>query len=269
MATSKANLTQPAFNSPNWDVPLNSNFGILLDALGQITSTSVTTTNVILNASQAQKVGLSVTGTMTAARTLFLPQNVSGMWFVSVGVAGGFQLTIASDNGSGVAAGATFLPVTGYSYLIWSDGVNVYNSVSNTVQKSGDTMVGSLALPSNGLNVGSGQLQVTGGNVTTTGQFTASNNVTAFSDARLKTDVEQITGALGKVRGMRGVTFRRIDDETRHAGVIAQEVQPHLPEVVYENEDGMLHVAYGNIVSVLIEAIKELEQRVVYLEARK
>lgn len=265
---SKANLAQPAYNDPNWNTPLNANFQTLTDALGSTTSVAVTTTNVTLTTVQAQKLILSVSGALTAARTLFIPPGVSGQWVVYNGTSGGFLLTLAVDNGAGAPAGTTVSPPTGYAYSVYSDGTNVRYSDSNTVQKSGDTMVGTLNLPSNGLNVGSGQLLVTGGNVTTTGQFTASNNVTAFSDARLKTDIETISNALTKVRGMRGVTFTRIDTGKRDAGVIAQEVQPHLPEVVYDAPHGYLHVAYGNMVSVLIEAIKELANRVEELEKR-
>lgn len=266
---SKANLAQPAFNDPNWNVPLNANTQTVTDALGGVTAVAVTTTNVTLTTAQAQKLVLSVSGYLTAARTLFLPPGVSGQWVVLNSTGGGFQLTVAVDNGAGAPAGTTVAPPTGYAYSVYSDGTNVRYAGDNVVQKSGDTMVGTLNLPSNGLNVGSGQLLVTGGNVTTTGQFTASNNVTAFSDARLKTDVKIISDALAKVQGMRGVTFSRIDaGGRRQAGVIAQEVLPHLPEVVFETDDGILHVAYGNIVSVLIEAIKELAARVEELEKR-
>lgn len=266
---SKANLAQPAYNDPNWNTPLNANFQTLTDALGSTTAVNISTTNVTLTTAQAQKLILSASGSLTAARTLFIPPGVSGQWVVYNGTTGGYPLTIAVDNGAGAPAGATVSPPTGYAYSVYSDGNgNVRYSDSNTVQKSGDTMVGTLNLPSNGLNVGSGQLLVTGGNVTTTGQFTASNNVTAFSDARLKTDIETISNALAKVRGMRGVTFTRIDTGKRDAGVIAQEVQPHLPEVVYDAPHGYLHVAYGNMVSVLIEAIKELADRVEELEKR-
>jgi hypothetical protein len=269
MSTSKANLAQPAYNDPNWNTPLNSNFAIVLDALGQITATSVTTANVILTTAQAQKAGLTITGTMTGARTLFLPVSVSGFWFISVNVSGGFVLTIASDNGAGVAAGTTFAPTTGYTYLIYCDGTNVYNAASNAVKISGDTMTGALNLPSNGLNVGSGQLQVTGGNVTTSGQFTATNNVTAYSDERLKEHIKTIDNALHRVRMMRGVSFDMKDTGVRGVGVIAQEIREALPEVVFADNAGYLHVAYGNIVSVLIEAIKELEGRVYQLENSK
>jgi len=103
------------------------------------------------------------------------------------------------------------------------------------------------------------------------GSITAGGDVTAFSDARSKKKVETIDNSLEKVLNMRGVYFERIDAEgeykgKRHAGVIAQEVLEVLPEVVNEDKDGMYSVAYGNITAVLIEAIKELSNKVEELE---
>jgi hypothetical protein len=86
----------------------------------------------------------------------------------------------------------------------------------------------------------------------------ASGNVTAYSDQRLKTNVETIQNALDKTSALRGVTYNRIADNAAKLGVIAQEVQQVIPEVVIEGADGMLSVDYGNIVGLLIEAIKEL-----------
>ena len=96
------------------------------------------------------------------------------------------------------------------------------------------------------------------------GNCTATGNVTAYSDRTLKDDILPITDALKKVAAINGVTFVRndIDDDSRHAGVIAQEVMTVLPEVVREDTSGKLTVAYGNIVGLLIEAIKELRQEV-------
>ena len=96
------------------------------------------------------------------------------------------------------------------------------------------------------------------------GSFVAVGDVTAYSDATLKKDIIQITDALEKVDQIRGVTFTRLDfdDGTRHAGVIAQEIEKVLPEVVKEDLNGVRTVAYGNIVGLLIEAIKELRQEV-------
>ena len=97
------------------------------------------------------------------------------------------------------------------------------------------------------------------------GAATFNNDVTAFSDARLKDNVETITDALDKVNSMRGVTFTRNDNnDLPGTGVIAQEMQEVFPVVVKENndEDNTLSVSYGNLVGVLIESIKELSDKV-------
>jgi hypothetical protein len=98
-----------------------------------------------------------------------------------------------------------------------------------------------------------------------TGNILASGNITAFSDARLKTDVQTISDALALVERMRGVRYTK--DGSASVGVIAQEMREVLPEVVHESGE-YLSVAYGNIVGVLIEAVKELTARVKELEAK-
>lgn len=102
------------------------------------------------------------------------------------------------------------------------------------------------------------------------GNVTATGDVTAYSDARLKTGVNTIEGALEKVLQMRGVTYVRTDnnDTKEKVGVIAQEIQQVLPQVVQENTDGYLTVSYGNIVGVLIEAIKEQQKQIDELKAK-
>ena len=103
------------------------------------------------------------------------------------------------------------------------------------------------------------------------GAATFNNDVTAFSDERLKRDIETIPNALDKVCQMRGVTFERIDDEGHKSmGVIAQEVEKIIPEVVREDksEEKIKSVAYGNMVGVLIEAIKELKAEVEELKSQ-
>jgi hypothetical protein len=104
-----------------------------------------------------------------------------------------------------------------------------------------------------------GSLQTTGG-LGVGGSVYAAGNVTAYSDERLKTDIELIPNALSKVCSLRGVTYKRIDSGERQTGVIAQEVQNVLPEAV--SGDEYLGVAYGNMVGILIEAIKELNAKV-------
>lgn len=103
--------------------------------------------------------------------------------------------------------------------------------------------------------------------IDTGGNLTVRGNVTAFSDARLKTDLEQITDALGKVGQLTGYTYTRVDTGERQTGVVAQDVQKVLPEAVLDGGEH-LAVAYGNMVGLLIEAVKELTARVEALEAR-
>jgi len=101
------------------------------------------------------------------------------------------------------------------------------------------------------------------------GAATFNNDVTAFSDVRLKQEIDTIDNALERVTSMRGVFFDRKDNsEVRQTGVIAQEVEPFLPEVVRQTKDDnkIKSVAYGNMVGVLIEAIKELNAKIEKLQ---
>jgi len=102
--------------------------------------------------------------------------------------------------------------------------------------------------------------------------LTSVGDVTAFSDARLKTDIAPIKQALAKVGALNGITFCRTDAAAgnnpprRYAGLIAQEVETVLPEVVETGSDGLRRLAYGNVVALLVEAIKELSARIDALE---
>ena len=101
------------------------------------------------------------------------------------------------------------------------------------------------------------------------GAATFNNDVTAFSDVILKDNIDTIDNALDRVKGMRGVFFDRKDNkDRRQTGVIAQEVEPFLPEVVRETKDEkkIKSVAYGNMVGVLIEAIKQLDAKIEELQ---
>ena len=97
-----------------------------------------------------------------------------------------------------------------------------------------------------------------GSNLSVTGTITASGDITAFSSEVLKDDIRTIDNALNKVADMRGVYFTK--DGEAGTGVIAEEVEAVLPEVVKDGE--YKSVAYGNIVGVLIEAVKELKEEV-------
>lgn len=107
------------------------------------------------------------------------------------------------------------------------------------------------------------RLDGTAGQLTLTGSFTASGNITAYSDERIKNDIQVIDNALSKVQQLSGYTFERTDiDAPRQTGVIAQEVLQVLPEAVHSDDDGILSIAYGNMVGLLIEAIKEQQEQI-------
>jgi len=94
------------------------------------------------------------------------------------------------------------------------------------------------------------------------GDIRASGDVIAFSDIRVKENITTIENALDKVKKLRGVEYNKIDNPERSIGVIAQEIEEVIPEVVREDNEGMKSVAYGNITAVLIEAIKEQQKQI-------
>lgn len=104
-------------------------------------------------------------------------------------------------------------------------------------------------------------------NVDSSGNLIADGNLTAYSDESLKENITNIEGALDKVKSLNGVTYNMKVTGDRGVGLIAQNVQKVIPEAVLENEESkLLSLAYGNLVGVLVEAIKELEKRVEELE---
>ena len=114
--------------------------------------------------------------------------------------------------------------------------------------------------------------------IDSSGNLTADGNVTAYSDVRLKTDIHTINDALGICGKLRGVSYKWLKNNKDGIGVIAQEVEEVLPEVVLTNvntdtETGITtdikSVDYGKIVGVLIYAINELKAEVDELKGGK
>ena len=117
-------------------------------------------------------------------------------------------------------------------------------------------------------------------NVDSTGNVTASGNVTAYSDAKLKTNVNTINEALSIVGKLRGVSFDWKESGKHSIGVIAQEVEAVLPELVETIQENIgtkeepeyrevKTVDYGKMVGVLINAINELKEEVEELKNAK
>ena len=111
--------------------------------------------------------------------------------------------------------------------------------------------------------------------VSITNELRVGDNITAYysSDINLKDNIRPIESALFKVQQINGVTFdwneksSKIQQDKGHdVGLIAQEVEKVLPEVVVLRPDGIMAIQYEKVVPLLVESIKELTKRVEELE---
>lgn len=196
---------------------------------------------------------LLVTGAVTFSNALSVSSNVTAATAPTLGA----HLT------NKTFTDATYFPFTGGTITGNLSIINGTSEMSVTLGSSGGNFYG------NATQIG---WKASGGSAKIywdlSGNFTAAQNISAYSDAKLKTNVETIKEALSIVNRMRGVFYDRIENGEHGVGVIAQEMQEVLPQVVIPN-DGVLSVAYGNIVGVLIEAVKELSAKVEALEASR
>lgn len=183
-----------------WGVTTNTNLGtILAEAIAGVASVAVTTANIDLTftapplqTQNGRKAVLRLTGASTGARTISV--NATAKTFiVDNATTGGFDHTIQVTGGGGT----TVVIPNGKSVLVYTDGTNFYAGVTHVAglaSLSGATFTGAVALASNGLNVGSGQLAVAGGNTSMSGNF-AVTGTSAFTGALSLTAGITVAGA--------------------------------------------------------------------------
>ena len=186
---------------------------------------------------------LSVT-TTTTTNTIASSTGTNATIGEATGSAAGLMSTTHHNKLDGIASGAT----------------NVSNNNQLTNGAGYITSSGTAAL-AEGLT---GTPNITVGTISS-GNITSSGTITANSDAKLKKNVATVSNALDKVNLLRGVEFDYIADDKHSIGVIAQEVEAVLPDLVEGDETKS--VAYGNLTAVLIEAVKELTAEVNTLKA--
>lgn len=192
--------------------------------------------------------------TATSATTATTATNQSGGTVNATGIT--FTGTQIITNGSASTYGATSIRGSKNS---WS-GISFYDSSNvfcNTLMaRSSDGYGGIYNKADNAW-----MLQWDGSS-----NFTATGNVTAYSDERLKKDWAPVAADfVERLTKIKTGTYTRIDTDQRQAGASAQDWQKLLPEVVHQDESGHLTLAYGN--AALVAAVK-LAERVVALEAR-
>ena len=208
---------------------------ITVDAKGLITSISTNSVNTTTNLSKS--VGASsITIESSSGNNVTINEATTS--------AAGLMSSTHHDKLDGIASGAT----------------NVSNNNQLTNGAGYITSSGTAAL-AEGLT---GTPNITVGTISC-GNITSSGTVTANSDAKLKKNVATVSNALDKVNLLRGVEFDYIANDKHSIGVIAQEVEAVLPDLVEGDETKS--VAYGNLTAVLIEAVKELTAEVNTLKA--
>jgi hypothetical protein len=233
-------------------------FGSLTNTSGNLIIKSGTTTAATFSGANVTFAGTVGSGAITSTGVVTANSGV----VVDEMTLDGDTLT-ATDDFILDATGNITLDAQGGSTILKASGSqfgSLTNTSGNLIIKSGSTTAATFS----GANVTFAGTLASGA-ITSSGAITASGDVTAFSDARLKTGIRNIDNALNMVGDMRGVYF--IKDGEAGTGVIAQEVEKILPEVVKDGE--YKSVAYGNMVGVLIEAIKELKKEVETLKESK
>jgi hypothetical protein len=245
-----------------------------------------------LNATDATTAGTGavvVSGGVGVAKAVYAHGNISTDGSILVGSNGTIYSTSDSSSistgalivGGGVGIGKKLYVgsealITGditaatltANKVVFTDGTKKLSSSGTVPTNQGGTGLSSFT-NSGVVYASSGSALATGSGLTYNGtDLTCGGNVTAYSDARLKKNIKVIENALEKVNKISGYTFERTDiDVGRQTGVIAQEVVNVLPEAVTVTENGTYTVAYGNMVGLLIESIKELNSQVTSLKA--
>ena len=255
LATAR-NINGVAFDgSATININLNNNLTISSAGSGSASGTTY-------NGSSAATISYDSIGAAAATGG-----NASGTWAISItGNCGGNAATVT--NGVYTSGNQTIAGTKTFSgQVLLANGTVTAPSLAFSSDGATDTGLywtsdGYTNFSNNGTYSGN---MGPGGNFTAVGNITAYGSTTVPSDIRIKTNIARIDNALAKVGKLTGITYDRTDRLLpRQTGVIAQEVLKVLPEAIITLDDDQktLTVAYGNLVGLLIEAIKELKAEV-------
>lgn len=182
--------------------------------------------------------------------------NTTGVFTYTPPTAGG----IGAVGLTALSVGAEGTP-SGNGALSYDNTSGVFTYTPPTIDGMGG--VAADTSPQLGANLDMNSNNITGtGDITITGDVTATNFVTT-SDARLKSNITSITDALAKVTQLNGKQYTMYGQDDQ-IGLIAQEVEQVLPQMVHTRDDmmGTKAINYQNMVALLVEAVKELQTEI-------
>jgi hypothetical protein len=212
------------------------------------------------------------TGTVTTLNSDVMNTRIINIAQELVGNVASFSGSVSLGSSLSVAGSSTFNGVSTFNNNTNFNGNSAFNGNSTfngNLGISGILTVGNAATFNSNVTVNS--------SLFVNGTIIATDDIIGFysSDERLKTNISSITDAVSKVSVLNGVTFDWNETALelnphrtkREAGVIAQQVEKVLPEVVIARDNGYKAVDYEKLVPLLIEAIKELNDRIKKLES--
>ena len=141
------------------------------------------------------------------------------------------------------------------------DGTSVHTNGNFTVDSSGNKVSGTSKFY---LDASTGNVTIPTGDVTVTQGTVTAQNVIATSDFNLKKNINELDNSLDVIKSLRGVRYEWKDQDTAPAeiGMIAQEVEQVVPELVKKTNMGFKGIEYQKLTAILIEAVKDLSARV-------
>jgi hypothetical protein len=173
---------------------------------------------------------------------------------------------LANSTISGISLGSDLNNLTAGSYITYNSGSTYNGSTSRTISVAGTTLNTANTLVARDASGDFSAGDISCANLTATFEVTAAD-INSTSDVNLKTNIETVENALNTVSQLRGVSFDWKETGKGSYGVIAQELEEVLPELVKTGENKSVN--YNGIVGVLIEAIKELKKEVEELKSTK
>jgi len=296
-------------NAGTWGDKTNTNLELVQQAIAgyqsvTVSGTGTTTLNMTDGTiSNARNAVIKLEGTITGNINVTIPDSIEKTYIVENATSGAHTVTFKTTSGTGFTFGTTEKTRA----ILYSDGTNIVEVINNTqnlqdlsdlantdgnfiigngsnfIVESGSTARDSLSLgTSNDVQFDSFGVGTAASG--TTGEIRATNDVTAFysSDVALKENIVNIPDPLESLKKLNGVLFDWKKDyidsrggedgyfvRKKDVGVIAQEVEKVLPEAVAQRKDGIKAVKYDRLTCLLIEAVKNLSEKVETLTKEK